>query len=412
MQKLEEIRSKMSRVAFNTIKLAGVLIGVVLALYCVVRCASYVVPFLIALVIAALVEPVVRLMGRMRIGRSVASLVAVLLVVAILVGIVGLISMKVFVEVKDFTLQMPNHVAAVSSYLNGLLEQLDAKYAFITPEFIEAVNTSFDELMVSMRKLVMDNINGISKGVWHTATGVPQVIVFIIVMLMAAFFMARDRQKLGAMIHAQLPEDWIQRAVDIKNDLFSALFGYIRAMLILMLVTFCELLVGFSIIGVDYALLFALFIAVLDAFPVLGTGTFVVPWAAYNLLTGNIRLGIGLLAVFGVVWLVRQLLEPRVVGYQIGLHPLMTLLAMYVGMRFLGVIGMILGPIVLLILRNIMRVYTKGRPLKVVLYEGVEHPPEDVLRGRAPDAQKPNVVERVEQIVIDKWHKRPKKKKG
>ncbi|MEF9895545.1 MAG: AI-2E family transporter, partial [Clostridia bacterium] len=205
-------------------------------------------------------------------------------------------------------------------------------------------------------------------------------------------------------------EGWIRRICAVKDDLFGALFGYVRALLLLMLLTFVELAIGFSLVGIDYAILFALIISMLDALPVLGTGTFVVPWAAYNLLIGDLHTGIGLLLVFAVVWTVRQLLEPHVVGDQIGIHPLLTLFAMYLGMRFMGVFGMILGPVTLIVVRNLLRVYSGGRTLREMLYQGVEMPEEELQKSEelarlAQEAPKVTAIDRLLARARD-WFKR------
>jgi sporulation integral membrane protein YtvI len=187
------------------------------------------------------------------------------------------------------------------------------------------------------------------------ATSLPSILVFIIVLFISAYFMSSDKQKISNFLVKQLPTEWIARIIDIKRDLLLALLGYIRAQLILMSFTFVEVSIGLLIIGVDYAILLALLISIIDALPILGTGTVLIPWAIVLMVSGNLPRALSLVILYGIVLLVRQLLEPKIVGGQIGLYPLVTLMSMYVGLQIFGIIGMILGPITILIIRNLQR---------------------------------------------------------
>ena len=119
-----------------------------------------------------------------------------------------------------------------------------------------------------------------------------------------------------------------------------------------MLITFFEIFVGLSILGVNYSLLIAILIAVVDILPILGTGTILIPWALFSFVSGNVGLASGLLILYGVVLIIRQLVEPKIVGGSIGLHPLATLAAVYIGIRFVGFTGIFIGPIVALCIKG------------------------------------------------------------
>ena len=119
-----------------------------------------------------------------------------------------------------------------------------------------------------------------------------------------------------------------------------------------MLLTFIEIFIGLSLLRVNYALLVALLVAIVDIFPILGTGTILIPWAVFALVSGNVGLGSGLLILYGVSLIVRQVLEPKIVGNSIGLHPLATLAAVYLGIKFTGFLGIFIGPIVALCIKG------------------------------------------------------------
>ena len=138
------------------------------------------------------------------------------------------------------------------------------------------------------------------------------------------------------------------------------------------MITFFELIIGFAILDVRYGMLIAFICAVLDALPAIGAGWVLTPWGIICLALGDYRIGIGLLILYIITWVVRQLLEPRIVGGQLGMHPLILLVAMYIGMNIFGVIGLLAGPLCAIVLRSFLRLHFSGRSLKEVLYTGIE----------------------------------------
>lgn len=154
-------------------------------------------------------------------------------------------------------------------------------------------------------------------------------------------------------LSGRLPEDRLRQARGVKADLLATLGKWCKAQCILLGVTFCELLAGLLLMRQGYALLLAALIAVIDALPVFGTGTVLVPWGALCLLTGNVPKGLGLLALYGVISLVRSVLEPKIMAAQVDLSPLAALAAMYVGFCAFGVAGMVLCPMALLFVKQL-----------------------------------------------------------
>ena len=142
---------------------------------------------------------------------------------------------------------------------------------------------------------------------------------------------------------------------EIKNDLLTALVGYLKALLVLVTISFFVVLTGYTILGVKYSLFLAIITAISDILPVLGPGTILIPGSIIHLINGNYYMAVGFIVLYVLVTIVRQFLEPRIVGGNIGLHPLITLLSMYLGFRFLGVIGLIFGPIFTIILKSLQK---------------------------------------------------------
>ena len=184
----------------------------------------------------------------------------------------------------------------------------------------------------------------------------PQVLIFIVISLAASYFMSRDRSKISGFIYKQIPSSWGSRLRFVKEDMILALLGFLKAQLILMTITFFELLIGYLILDVKYAFFFALFTAIVDILPVLGTGTILIPAGIFYLISGNIAKGLGFLILYLVITAIRQSIEPRIVGKSLGLHPLVTLMSMYIGLRLFGVMGIFLGPIVVIVINTLQKI--------------------------------------------------------
>ena len=156
-------------------------------------------------------------------------------------------------------------------------------------------------------------------------------------------------------IHEIVPSAVLERLADIRMELKKYMGGYVRAQCIIMTVAFCILFIGLTILQKDYALLIAIGIAVLDALPFFGSGAALWPLALVSFLSGSVKSGVGLVIIYLIIILTRQTIEPKLVSSKIGLHPILTLMSMYVGYRTFSIGGMILGPITLMIVISFYR---------------------------------------------------------
>ncbi|HBF3457243.1 TPA: AI-2E family transporter, partial [Clostridioides difficile] len=171
--------------------------------------------------------------------------------------------------------------------------------------------------------------------------------------LIASFFFTFDYQKIVNFILKQFPEKSQFMIINIKNSSINALLKLLKAYAILLSVTFIELLIGLTILKVENAFTISVIIALVDILPVLGTGSILTPWMIISLINGNINLAIGLLILYIIITVVRQILEPKVVGHQIGLYPLITLMCMFVGAQLFGIAGLFGFPIAATIIKNL-----------------------------------------------------------
>ena len=196
--------------------------------------------------------------------------------------------------------------------------------------------------------LIADTVSSLSAKIPAAIAAIlralPGILLFLGVWIIAAYSFCLDLRAIHAALSVLLPRAWQGKMPGFRRRAALTALRWLRAYLLLLGLTFCELLIGFLLLGVDYAFLLALLIALLDFLPVFGVGTALIPWAAVMLLSGNYTLGAGLLIVYGVIAIVRQIAEPRIVGGSIGLHPLLTLAAMYIGFKCFGLPGMLLAP--------------------------------------------------------------------
>lgn len=178
----------------------------------------------------------------------------------------------------------------------------------------------------------------------------PAVLLACSFTVLSSFFILPDYERIGAFLLRQLPQRWAGLARESKDFLFATIRQVLAAYLLIMLITFGEVSLGLWLLRVDYYLIIGLLVAVVDILPVVGSGSVLVPWGLWTLLQGSPTLGAGILLLYGVVTGVRTVLEPRIVGRRIGLSPLVTLIAMYTGMKLGGFMGLIAAPMVVTLL--------------------------------------------------------------
>ena len=181
----------------------------------------------------------------------------------------------------------------------------------------------------------------------------PNALVAIFMSIIATCFIALDFDKIKGFIVRQFRDNHLDTMVQVKDVFSQSVIRYIKSYAIILLITFTEAAIGLTIIGVDYAILISFFIAIVDILPVLGTGTVVIPWIVVCFVTGDVYRGVGLLILYIIITVVRQIIEPKIVSQNVALHPLVTLMAMYVGAKLLGIIGLFGFPITIIILQSL-----------------------------------------------------------
>lgn len=256
-------------------------------------------------------------------------------------------------------------------FFKGAFNSLESLYnSTILPfvnETIDYINLQIDELNPDVRVVLEDSLQTFinwAKNFAGTASAfligfltslvgsVPSLLISILIGIISSIFFTLDYDNIVRNVMNVLPRKWRVLIVDVKNTFFNTIVKYLIAYGKLISITFVELSIGFSLIGIGNPFGLAFLIAIVDIMPVLGTGTIMIPWFIAEFALGNSTMGISLLVIYLVITVIRNVLEPKLVGAQIGLHPLATLICIYVGMKLAGVIGLFGLPITVVILKT------------------------------------------------------------
>ena len=303
-------------------------------------------PFLLGGLLALAAEPAVALChNRLKLPRAAAAgvgVTATLLLLAGLLTLLGAIALKQLTRLADTVPDLESTARQGLSSLRGWFSQLASR----APEGVQPVLHRAVEGVFSDSSMLIDQVASRIPGAVTTAlSGVPNGALAVGTGLLAAFLISARLPKLKTAATRAIPPSWQETGLPVLRRVRKSLGGWLRAQGILSGVIFGVLSVGFLLLGIPNGFLWALLIAAMDAVPMLGTGIALVPWAAVSLLQGAHLRAIGLLCLFGAATLARTTLEPRLVGRQLGLDPLVTLAALYAGFRLWGFWGLLAAPI-------------------------------------------------------------------
>lgn len=352
--KMEKKRSFIISVLFYLI-IGGIV-------YVVLRYAIFVVmPFLIGFLIAASLNPITRYLTKKYSLKRKPTAVLILLLFYATVGMLAtVLIVRAVAFVGDVSGRLPGIYSETveplferaSLFVDEMLDSL-GKYA--NRDFFGTVGGLIDSAKNSVGTAVSDISVRVIAWLSGFAASVPRFVVELIFSVIAGFFFVIDYEEIVRYAKSRLPRKAVGIMTELKSKFFVTVARYLRSYTLIMLLTFAELTVGLLLIGTKNAVMPAFFISLFDALPVLGSGMIMVPWAVIELMRGRIRYGIGLLVLWGAVTVIRNIVEPRIVGKQVGLHPLCTLIAMFVGTKLFGFVGLILLPMGLSIVFSVLR---------------------------------------------------------
>ena len=331
------------------------IILIFLALYLGIKLSVFYMPFLIAFIIYLLIEPLIKFfMKKMKLNRKLSSIIIFLIIFSIIIGGVvwGIVSL---VSEATNLLEMLNlYINKAYTQIQENISKINIEKLSISKDILELFKNSSQEILVKISNWMT---NFLTKFI-NVITSIPTISIYIAITIMSLYFMCTDKIYMLDFLEHHMPQKWVQKIGKHIREITSSLGGYLKAEAILIIISFIISLIGlyvFKIFGMNikYPLLIALGIGFVDALPILGSGAVMVPWAVISALNGDIKLGISIVVLWIIMSIVRQFLEPKIVSGKIGIHPIFTLIAMYTGFKLIGVMGMLVGPIVLIILKSI-----------------------------------------------------------
>lgn len=351
-------------------------------------------PFIFAFFAAMLLQkPVKLLTKRTPIKKGLAAFLLTMFCALFLIGILALAGTKIVTEVKGLVESvmsafdsLPDFIMTAEKWLVSLVEKLPA--ALETP-LTQWINNLADSLvsaaqqnpsqpsgpLLSGFKFDLSSLKTPLSGVISTASKVPSILIAIVITFIATVFITSDYDRIVTFIKRQLPVKKRETLTKTKNLTITTISKMLKAYCLIICITCTELFIGISalkLLGIyngGYIFTISLVTAIVDIFPILGSGTVLIPWGIVSLLMGKTGLGIGVLVIYVIITVLRQYIEPKLVAGQLGLPPIATLMGMYIGLKLFGVFGMFILPFTITILKvlnddGVIRLWRTARPAK------------------------------------------------
>ncbi|BAB04182.1 sporulation integral membrane protein YtvI [Halalkalibacterium halodurans] len=331
-------------------------------LYALYFFLSLTYPFLIAALLAFFMNPIVNTLEKdIRLPRPLAVLVSLLLLFGLIGGLVTIMIVKMIDGFRYLSLMVPTQIERISmtiqNYVNeqilplwnqglGLIDRLE-------PSQQRALEEGIQQLGGQLASLLGNLGQAIANGLSHIVSALPLTLTVVVFIILGLYFISKDWNKFKMAARTRLPFIVRRRTLDVIKDLKTKVFGFITAQVILISLTALINFIGLLVLQVEHPFTIALIIGLVDLLPYLGTGIILIPWGIYSIVTGNLFLGVGLLALYGLTVLIRQLAEPKVLSSSLGLNPLATLISLFAGLQLFGVLGLVIGPVLLVLLLSL-----------------------------------------------------------
>lgn len=392
---------------------AAFFIMIVALYYLFMKYAFWIVaPFVLAFLIAMILQkPISFVSKKTKIKKGILGAVAVLLIIAIILSALVLVGYRLGVEFRDFA----GFVASKFSDIPKLIaagETWALNFIHFLPDGLEktageAITDFADKLLAAAAEGDMSFADGLESvdlsilatplgGLWSTAKQIPSILLAAFIGIIACFFITCDYDNYVAIIKGMLTEEHAKSLVKAKTLLYDIIGKMLKSYIMIMFITFCEISIGLNVLKFakiytgGYILAISIGIAVLDMLPVFGTGAVMIPWIVFEFFSGNTSLGIGLLVVYSIITVVRQIMEPRLVAMNVGVPPLVTLAGMYIGLRLFGAIGIIIVPVTFILIKalnseGIIHLWGKSKREKIAAKNG-ENSEKEESKEESPEA--------------------------
>lgn len=355
----------------KVLKRVAVLAISVVLVFLSFKLAIFYMPFLVAFIISLIIEPVIRgIMKHTKLSRKASSIIVFIISLGIIIGLLVWGIATLISEASGLLHNFNEYVDKGYNLVQQVMNDVDYEKLHLSDDVINTIQSSAYEFLNTAAGWLK---TGVTKFM-GVITSIPAIAIYTIITILALYFICTEKIYIIDQLEHHLPKKWTVSIGAHLKDLTKTLGGYLKAQVTLILISFVICLIGlsiFSLVGMNVAfpLMAALGIAFVDALPILGSGTAMIPWAIISAVQGDIKLAICIIVLYLIMTGTRQFIEPKIVSGKIGIHPIFTLLAMYTGFKFIGVLGMLVGPIVLIILKNIYATVIENGIFKTIMDE-------------------------------------------
>ena len=332
--------------------------------YFVIKYAfAYILPFVLAAALAIFLQKPVRFISKkLHIkAHGAVSIILVLLLVVFIIGIAGILGWLLANELKNFFEYMFSRfsslndvVVAIENFLKGFIAKLPGG---ISATLNSYVTDFFNDFSVDKVGIDMEMLSAPLSGAWNVVKGIPSAFLSVLVTIISTVFITSEYELIRDTILGMMTRSKGEKLVSSKQTVTRGIGKLVKAYATLMLITFTEVVLGLNLmklLGIydgGYIAIIAFVTCIVDIIPVLGTGTILIPWAIYNIIMGDFAIGIGLIVMYAVITVLRQVIEPKLVANQAGLPAIATIMGMFVGARLFGAFGILILPLTIIVLK-------------------------------------------------------------
>lgn len=308
---------------------------------------KFLTPFVIAVIIASFMQkPAVFLSKKIRIKKEITAAVLTAGVYLLLGVLLSFAIYETIYLISSLVTKTPDFIRFFSGWFSVFYEKIENLFIGISPEIYEEILSVMKD---TLENFVLKLSGILSSFITSTVKNIPSVFISSIVALVASCYIAKDYDKLKKFLIGIINDELKEKLIRIRKIVNETVFGILRGYLLLFLITFLELTLGFFVIGIKYAPVIAFIISVVDFLPVLGTGILLIPWGLFSIMTGNSFMGFAIIIIYLINMIVRNFAEPKILGKQMGINPLFTLFSMFLGLKFFGFWGLLIFPLALIV---------------------------------------------------------------
>lgn len=306
------------------------------------------IPIILALLTAMVIDPLVKLVEKkFKWDRKIAVISVFIFILAILSSVLYYTVTRLIGKIIDFTKAAPGHFNTLSGMWIDMQNKLFQYTAGLPKEVIDSIQIGFKNVFDSIRIAILDLLS--YEQITSILTDVPNFLVSLIVFIIALFLFMLELPELKKSLFKYFTQSTAGKVRFMVTKLNSIVFGFVKAQLLVSMIIFAVTLVGLLLIKPEYAIVMSVVIWIIDIIPILGSIIILAPWSLYYFISGDVATGTQLAILAIILLVIRRTVEPKIMGSQIGLKPLPTLIAMFIGLKLIGFLGFFIGPIVVIL---------------------------------------------------------------